>query len=280
MKVQSIDHALLQRLLPPRDKAAHKGLFGHVLVIGGDQGMPGAAYLAASAAYRVGAGVVTVATHPSHVHGILPQLPECLIYPIVKATDLKSLLSKASVCVVGPGFGETPWAASLCQEVLQTSLPCVVDAGALRWLSHHPKMNVRGNWVLTPHPGEAASLLSLKTSEIEASRNAAMFQLWQKYGGCVILKGSQTLVQSSLDVVHVCDAGNPGMASAGMGDLLSGVVAGLLAQGLTLDQAGLLGVSLHAKAGDDAAAQNGMRGLLAHDLLPFLHRRVNDSFTS
>ncbi|MDI9818425.1 MULTISPECIES: NAD(P)H-hydrate dehydratase [unclassified Legionella] len=267
-----LDENLRRMLLPRRLKNSHKGQFGHVLVIGGGHGMPGAVYLAAQAALRVGAGLVTIATRPEHAGHVLPALPEAIIYGIEEVDQLAPLIAKASVCVLGPGLGDDEWATALFSKAIASQLPIVIDASALRILAKNPQQD--DNWILTPHPGEAACLLNCSTTDIQKDRYQTAISLQNHYGGNIVLKGVGTLVCTEETKVYLCDAGNPGMASAGMGDVLSGVIAGLLAQGLSLPDATKLGVWLHAKAGDAAAAA-GERGLLASDLMPQLRHQVN-----
>jgi ADP-dependent NAD(P)H-hydrate dehydratase / NAD(P)H-hydrate epimerase len=157
--------------------------------------------------------------------------------------------------------------------VLESPRPLVVDADALNLLAEHPR--ARGDWVLTPHPGEAARLLGTATAQVQADRFAAADLLAERYRGVCVLKGAGTLVRAAGGPTWLCDEGNPGMASGGMGDVLTGVIAGLLAQGAGLEQAARAGVHLHARAGDLAAAEGGERGLLATDLLAHLRRLAN-----
>ena len=257
--------------LRPRHKTAHKGDFGHVLVIGGDHGMAGAARMAGEAAIRTGAGWTTVATRPEHVMEVSGIRPELMCYGIDGSDKLKELIAKATVIVLGPGLGQSKWGKELWQLALDNDIPKVVDADGLNLLAAKPFK--QDNWILTPHPGEAARLLDCSTAEIQADRFKAIQQLQQQYGGVCILKGAGTLVADDV-AIGICTAGNPGMASAGMGDVLSGIIGGLLAQGLTLIDAAKYGVLVHAKAAD-IAAQAGERGLLATDLLPFVRELIN-----
>jgi NAD(P)H-hydrate epimerase len=259
-------------VLKPRSRTAHKGTNGHVLVIGGDYGMGGAVRMAGEAATRVGAGLVTIATRPEHVPGIYAARPELLCHGIENAGQMALLIEGANVIAVGPGLGRATWATELFTLVLDTHLPLVVDADALNLLAQEPVR--RANWILTPHPGEAARLLGSSIAEVEADRFGAITALHKRYGGTIVLKGAGTLIWSGAGPISVCDRGNPGMASGGMGDVLTGVIAGLLAQGLELEAAACLGVCLHAAAGD-RAAQEGERGMLASDLLPHLRHGVN-----
>lgn len=265
-----------------RPKNSHKGSFGRVLLIGGEEGMPGAVLLAAQAAARVGAGLVTIATKPAHVNGFYSVLPEALVYGVETAKDLTPLLEKATVCVIGPGLGEAAWADILWESVVESTLPLVVDASALRILARMKQDNIkdkrtrRSNWILTPHPGEAAALLNCSTEEVQSNRYQAIKALQKRYGGYPILKGLGSLIsQEDTEPPYLCTAGNPGMASAGMGDVLSGVIAGLIAQGLPLANAAKSGVLVHAAAADLATRLKGERGLLASDLMPNFSLLVN-----
>lgn len=266
---------LRQNLLPPRPRSSHKGDFGHVLVIGGDHGMAGAVRMAGEAALRIGAGLVTVATRPEHVSVVSSMRPELMCHGITVVQDLKKLLARATVIVLGPGLGQSHWSQELFHFTLLSEQPKLLDADALNLLSKQPQK--REDWILTPHMGEAARLLKITSEEIQADRITAAQQLQKQFGGVAILKGAGTLIQSSAQNLSICNAGNPGMASGGMGDVLSGVIGGLLAQGLTLQQAAELGVCTHATAGDLAAKKEGERGLLALDLMPFLRKLVNSS---
>lgn len=260
-----------------RPKGAHKGLFGHVLLVGGNYGMPGSIVLAAAAALRTGAGSVTIATQKAHAQYALPLLPEAMLCGIDSPKALSGPLQKATVCVLGPGLGEDEWAIGLFHKVLATELPLVIDASALRLLAtcfDEKKWGTRANWVLTPHPGEAAALLSCSVAEVQASRHLAAKQLQTRYGGTIVLKGAGTLIVSDAQEA-VCPRGNPGMATAGMGDVLSGVIGACIAQGVSPNDAAQLGVWLHATAGDCVASQWGERGMIASDLLPFLHQLSN-----
>jgi len=256
--------------LTPRRATAHKGDFGHVLIVGGDSGMMGAARLAGEAAARVGAGWVSLATRSEHAVAIATARPELMAHSVENTANLAPLLARATVVAIGPGLGQHDWGQALLAAVLDTRLPLVVDADALNLLAAEPAR--RDNWVLTPHPGEAARLLACTTIEIEADRVTAARDIQRRYGGVVVLKGAGSIVVDG-EETGICDDGNPGMASGGMGDVLTGVIASLLAQGLSAGRATRLGVCLHAAAGD-RAARAGQRGLLASDLFPFLRGMV------
>ncbi|MGF1643593.1 MAG: NAD(P)H-hydrate dehydratase [Thiotrichales bacterium] len=261
----------LRDWLPPRPSVCHKGQFGHVLVVGGYPGTSGAVVLAAEATARVGAGLVSVATHPAHAMFIGIACPVVMPHAVDDAVDLDALLRRADVVALGPGLGQTRWSRSLWQRALDSGKPLVVDADALNLLVDCPIR--RDDWILTPHPGEAARLLGRSTAALQADRPAAVAELQRRYGGVVVLKGTNTLVSDGCRVTCTC-AGNPGMASGGMGDVLTGVIAGLRAQRLTANVAARAGVLAHAYAADLAAGV-APRGLLASDLMPHLRTVVN-----
>jgi NAD(P)H-hydrate epimerase len=260
---------LLARL-SRRSPDAHKGAFGHVLVIGGDAGMAGAALLAGEAAGRCGAGLVSVATRAASVPAIVARRPELMAHAVESGAGLSALLSRATVLAVGPGLGRSGWSEQLLQRAAESGLPMVLDADGLNLLAESdaiPSERV-DNRVLTPHPGEAARLLGVSNAEVQADRFAAVTELQGRYGGAVLLKGAGTLICAGGDV-YVSEYGNPGMASGGMGDVLTGVVAALLGQGLDPLGACCLGACLHGRAAELAAAE-GERGLLAGDLMNHL----------
>jgi ADP-dependent NAD(P)H-hydrate dehydratase / NAD(P)H-hydrate epimerase len=261
-------------LLPKRSRSAHKGNFGHVLIVGGDHGYTGAPLMASEAAARVGAGLVSLATRSQHAIHISTARPEIMAQGVEQAAQLSELLKRATVIGIGPGLGQSEWALMLLGRVLDTKLPLVVDADALNLLAQDPIH--RDNWILTPHPGEAARLLDCTSMDIQHDRFAAVKELQQRYGGVIVLKGSGTLVIDASGRVAVCSDGNPGMATGGMGDVLTGVIAGLVAQGMALPDAARLGVCVHAAAADEAA-KAGERGMLATDLMPCLRKLVNFS---
>jgi len=184
--------------------------------------------------------------------------------------DLAPLLERATVVAFGPGLGRSEWARDLFEYVAGLTMHAVWDADALNFLAEHP--GSADHRVITPHPGEAGRLLGIDTAAVQADRPAALAALVAKYGGTVVLKGAGSL--SSADVPYLCTAGNPGMGSAGMGDVLTGVIAGLIAQGLVPELAAAVGVEAHARAGD-LAALDGERGLIATDLLDHLRRVLN-----
>lgn len=271
--IDVMDRMKFLAYLRPRSRDFHKGKAGHVVVIGGDEGYSGAPCMAALGALRVGAGLVTVATHPKHAAYLNIGHPEVMCVGVRTPLALKKLLQKATVLVVGPGLGQSLWAKMLWSTILKSELPMVVDADGLNLLAQHPIKH--SNWILTPHPGEAARLLHQSTAEVQQDRLKAVSAIQENFGGFAVLKGVGTLVAATDKTVSICDAGNPGMSTAGTGDILSGVIGGLLAQGIPLACSAKLGALIHAKAGDMAAQEGGERGLMATDLLPFLRKLMN-----
>lgn len=268
-----VDIHQLKPLLAPRPRTAHKGMNGHLLVLGGDAGMPGAARVAAEAAARIGSGLVSIGTHAAHASWLNLTRPELMSHAIDTAADLTTLCERANALTVGPGLGQRDWGQMLLDTAIETQLPLVVDADGLNLLSRMPVEY--DNWILTPHPGEAARLLDTTTAAIEQDRFAAVRALQQRYGGVVALKGAGTLIDDGNDPIQVSNYGNPGMSSGGMGDVLAGVIGGLLAQGLSLKNAAYVGVAIHGLAADRAVEHDGERGLLALDLMPHLRRLAN-----
>lgn len=259
--------------LPWRAKNSHKGHYGHTLVIGGNDGFGGAGRLAAEAALRVGSGLVSLLTRPAHVAAVLAARPEIVANGIDNPDAAGELMRQANVIAIGPGLGRDDWATALWQQALKAARPLVVDADALHLLAGTSER--RDDWVLTPHPGEAAVLLGLCNAEVNAQRFDAVHALQRRYGGSVVLKGCGSLIANAgVASPALCSDGNPGMASGGMGDVLTGIVAGFMAQGMTPRDAAETGVCLHAAAGD-AVARDGQRGLLAGDLIATLRQMVN-----
>ncbi len=275
LSARRVDWAQQCTRVRPRRRSAHKGDFGHVLVVGGDHGYGGAACLAGRAALRSGAGLVSLVTRKRHVAGILAAAPELMAHGFKNGAAPGRLIKQSDVLVLGPGLGQRRWGRRLFRQLRAYKGPLVLDADGLNLLAD-TQDDRRDDRVLTPHPGEAARLLGASVAEIEADRFAAVERLQQRFGGTVVLKGAGTLVLGPGNrPVALCSDGNPGMASGGMGDVLSGVIGGLLAQGWAPEEAAELGVCLHAAAGDRAARVEGERGLLAHDLMPHIRRLGN-----
>ncbi len=276
-EVNCISPCRLANSLPSRSVDAHKGRHGHLLVVGGNTGMAGAAMLAAEAALYSGAGLVSVATRPEHVSAFVARRPELMTKPVVSAPQLRELIAGKSALVVGPGLGQDEWAKTMLKTALEANVPLLLDADALNliadssdWLDSHS-----GVRVITPHPGEAARLLNSQTVDVQRDRFTSALKLQQSLNATVVLKGVGTIVQSQ-NSTFLCDRGNPGMGVGGMGDLLSGVIGSLLAQGLEGGSAAQLGVWFHSAAADVVAEQQGIRGLLPSDLLVQIRKLINN----
>ena len=259
--------------LAPRAPTSHKGKFGHVLLIGGDRGFGGAIQMSAESALRCGAGMVSMATRSEHVASALVRLPEVMVQGTHSANQLMGLFKQASVLVVGPGLGQAAWGRSLLSAAANASLPQVWDADALNLLSGGA-VSLPEQCVITPHPGEAARLLGISTAQVQADRPAAAHALSKKYAATVILKGAGSLIASPDGRLAVCGEGHPAMATAGLGDVLAGVVGALLAQGMEGFEAACLAVWLHANAGVQVGRAG--RGLAATDLIPAIRQLLEE----
>jgi hydroxyethylthiazole kinase-like uncharacterized protein yjeF len=272
-RLERIMEAEILRALPRRRRSSNKGDFGRVLIVGSGSGMPGAVRLTGEACLRVGAGLVTVAVAPENIVAIAAGRPELICLPLVNEGELEEAIDRANVVAIGPGLGRTEWARKALSTVLASDKPLVVDADALNLVAESGA-RPRDNWIMTPHPGEAGRLLGIKTDEIQNDRLAALDRLIERYHGTIVLKGAGTLVGTANSTPGLCERGNPGMATAGTGDVLTGAIAGILAQCPDTTLAARVGVLVHAMAGD-AAARGGERGLLASDLARELHNCVN-----
>tara|TARA_R110002124_G_scaffold58227_1_gene162319 strand:+ start:2701 stop:4377 length:1677 start_codon:yes stop_codon:yes gene_type:complete len=285
--------------LKRREQYKSKHDFGHVVILGGDYGMGGAALMAGLAALRTGAGLVTIATHPSNAELIFLKQPELMTFGIdfnlfsenysdndynFESEDrLASLLDRADVLVLGPGLGQSAWGKRVWGSIKNYhARPIVLDADGLNWLAKDQEKRdiIRDNWVLTPHPGEAGRLLGLNSDIIQQDRFKAIEQILAEYHGVCVLKGSGSIISkyeqhNKNNLKYVCPLGNPGMATAGMGDILSGVIGSLIAQGLDLKEAAQLAVVIHSKAADNIKDEYGEKGILATDLLFEIKKLVN-----
>ncbi|PCH59794.1 MAG: bifunctional ADP-dependent NAD(P)H-hydrate dehydratase/NAD(P)H-hydrate epimerase [SAR86 cluster bacterium] len=282
-----VDINQCSELFRPRKNSAYKRNFGHVVVVGGDYGFGGAAIMAAEAALRSGSGLVSLITRSSHVSAALSRRPELMVLG-TETQDfnaVETLLKQASVIVLGPGLGQSSWSKSLFQAVLAvqsaTQVALLIDADGLNLLAQAgiiPSLSRRHNWILTPHTGEAARLLNISTEAIGNNRFAAVSQLQQQWGGCVVLKGAGSLIcysQQAEQKIELCSQGNAGMATAGMGDVLSGIVAAFVAQGMPAFEGLRAGVCVHAESADLVSEQQGQRGMVATDLFPYISQLIN-----
>jgi ADP-dependent NAD(P)H-hydrate dehydratase / NAD(P)H-hydrate epimerase len=274
--MRRIDEGEIVATLPKRPRESHKGSNGLVLIVGGGPGMPGALRLAGEAALRAGAGLVKVAGAPENLVAVTATRPELIYLPVSSVGSIDEPMRTADVLAIGPGLGTTDWAQRLWSAALSSGVPAVADADALNLLAMNPRKLPPG-WVITPHPGEAARLLGTDTAAVQADRLGAVRELHSRYGAVTVLKGAGTLVAWGVPPatqIAICERGNPGMATAGMGDVLTGVIAGLRAQSGDSMQAARIGVLVHSLAGD-SAAQGGQRGLLASDVIAELRGWVN-----
>ena len=252
--------------LKNRKGDAHKGDFGHVLVIGGDKGFGGAAILASKAAVFSGAGLVSLATRSIHVEAALSSCPELMVNGIESGQDVEEILAKSTVVVLGPGLGQSAWSEQMLQrtfmEAKKRNLPVVLDADGLNLLTKLKlKSGIPRKMVITPHPGEAARLVNKEVSKIQEDRFKSVTALEKKFGSVSVLKGSGSLVcykRGGKQRIGVCEAGNPGMAKGGMGDVLAGLIGSFLSQGLSLVEATEVAVDLHSKSADIASLELGM----------------------
>lgn len=263
------DVGRLSTWLRARRRDSHKGENGRVACVGGEIGSGGAILLCAEAALRAGAGLVRVHTRDVHLPALLARVPEAMASPENDGVDPEW----PDVVAIGPGLGQGNWGFAHLHRVIDAGAPLVVDADALNLVARHG-LHVPPSSVLTPHPGEAARLLGCRVADVQRDRRSAAQRLADRYEAAVVLKGAGTIVAAPGEVPVVLDAGNPGMATAGMGDALTGVVAALRAQGLGAFEAAVAGALLHSAAGDIAAA-DGERGLMARDVLPHLQRLAN-----
>ena len=259
--------------LAPRPRTAHKGMYGRVLVIGGDQGFGGAALLSAESALRSGAGMVTLATRTEHVPAALTRMPEIMSAGIHSANQLMTLIEAASVLVVGPGLGQDSWGRSLLSAAANADRPQVWDADALNQLATG-QVVLPNNSVITPHPGEAARLLGISTQEVQNDRAAAAHALARTFNAVCVLKGSGSLIADVDGRLALCDRGHPAMATAGLGDVLAGLTGALMAQHMSAFDAACLAVWLHASAGQKIGASG--RGMAASDSIPAIRQLLEE----
>ncbi len=282
-KISVITDKLVSTFIEPRAREVHKGSFGHVLAIGGSIGLSGAIMMAARSSLKVGAGMVTAAVPESILNTVATATPEIMTIPLQQTASgqistaavpqLIEKMKKATVCTIGPGLGRYPEAHEIMNLVLkETDLAVVVDADGLMALRDDLSM-VAGrsaSVVLTPHPGEFASLTGLSIDDIQGNRIATAQEFASKWGVVLVLKGNKTIVALPNGEVYINLTGNPGMATAGSGDVLAGMIGGFIAQGIDAGSAALIGVYLHGLSGDRARMALGERSLLAGDIIEFL----------
>lgn len=275
-RIPAITQKQVAAYLKPRPIDSHKGLFGTVVVIGGDTGMVGAALLAGRAALKLGAGCVHVGLLADNAPAVDVQMPELMLHSAGAA--LKT--AKPDVLVIGCGLGHGLAAQKLLYDALLLDVPMVLDADALNIIALRPDLRGmlharKAASVFTPHPSEAARLLGCKTEDVQADRSGAALELTRKLSGSVVLKGAGSICASHDGKLHINKTGNPGMSSAGMGDVLSGMIAAFIAQGLSADEALLLGVHLHGAAGDALAQQQATIGMSASEVTEWARWLLN-----
>ena len=283
-----VNQKQLSEVLPKRQLASHKGSFGHVLLIGSDKGMSGAIRMAGRACFRTGAGLVSIITHNDNEMVVAADSPEFMVSGVTTDTNIQPWLDKVVVIAIGPGLGQNAWGQSMFTQVIEylkhTPKPCVLDADALNMmasLKFYPRFDIAcfegKSTVITPHPLEAARLLKSNTKRIQQDRFDAVKALSEITGAVALLKGVGTVICSAdegQECMYINTSGNPGMATAGMGDVLTGIIAALMAQGLTAKNAAVFGAFIHGLAADIAAKQ-GERGMMATDILAYIRQVVN-----
>ena len=269
---------LLRKLL--RNSESHKGDFGHVLVVAGNIGFGGAALLSSKAAIKIGAGLVSLATRSEHLQAALSFAPEVMTKPVDSGQSLENYLDFPTVVCLGPGLGKDYWSEQMIYKSLENTyknkIPILIDADGLNLLPEFSKkLPLPKKIVLTPHLGEAARLLNTSVENVKKNKISAAKRISKKYNSVVVLKSHETLICKE-DKIYISDKGNPGMAAAGMGDVLSGMISGLIAQKLSLFEAACLGVDLHARAGDIYSEKNNQQSLLPTDIIDLFARVINE----
>lgn len=268
-----------KNLLPPRKKDSHKNDFGHVLVIAGSVEMPGAGFLASLAALRSGAGVVTVCLPAPAYEKFDADFPEVMVKPFTGIGELLRFAEEKESVVLGPGMGESASTEALVVALVQQLRQAIVlDADGINVLARHPELagKLKAPVVFTPHPGEMSSLLGCPTKEIQENRIACAKKAAAVWKQDFVLKGYHSLIASGDGKLYVSPTGNPGMATAGAGDVLAGMIAGLIAQGVRPKEAALAGTFLHGLAGDLAAAGIGEKGLISSDIVGYIPKALHE----
>lgn len=283
IKTDMVTEEMVKTHIRPRQRESHKGSYGHALVIGGSPGMSGAPIMTSWAALRTGSGLVTAAVPESMLQFVDAAVPEVMTRGLPETVDgaisieawpfIENLLGTVAVCAIGPGMSQYKEANTLLRLILEKSgIPILIDADGLNALKGDAGIlkNRQVPIVITPHPGEMSRLTNLPVDEIQHNRLEITRQYAREWGITVVLKGNNTVIASPSGNAYINITGNPGMATAGSGDVLSGIITGLIAQGLKPVQAAVSGVYLHGQAGDQAALHAGQRGMTATDLINFL----------
>ena len=260
-------HIISQITIPPRKLDAHKGDFGNILIVGGDYNMGGAAIMTAMATYKAGAGKVTVLTQKDHISPLITKLPNSMSATYNTKKDLQIAIKDKTMIVIGPGLGQSKWSQDLFDFFINSSFPKVIDADALNLLAKSSKKYNLENSIITPHPKEAAKLLNTTTTKIQKNRPQAIKNLYKKYQTTIILKGANSLILSHDQKLFLCPYSNPAMAVAGMGDILTGLIAGLATQNISSQMAAIFGTYLHALTANKITRKKGEIGILPTDIL-------------
>ena len=270
----------IKKNIPKRKENSHKGDHGKLLIIAGDEGFGGAGIMSSESGLKTGAGLIRLLTRKSHVSASLARNPEVMVSGADNAQDLEANLRWPDAIVAGPGMFENYWSEQILYKLLlsiaENDTPTLLDAGALRLLTHKAftKMELHSETVLTPHPGEAAEMLKVTVQEIQKNRIESAKELQKKYGCIIVLKGNGTIICNENNI-YLCADGGPELAVAGSGDILSGVIGSLIAQGLTPFEAAKTGVVIHARAGGEFVDNVGKIGLAAGELIPYIRKFLN-----
>lgn len=272
MQITSYQREKLKEELPHRQEDSNKGDYGKLLLIAGSCNMCGAAYLAAKAAYRAGTGLVYIYTEECNRIILQERIPEAVLYTYSpehwEADQLEEIMKGKTAIAVGPGLGQSHCAEEITRAVLRSQLSKVVDADALNLLAKHPAWyeERNGSMIVTPHPAEMSRLSQMSVNDIQADRHACAKAYAKMHHVIMVLKGSHTIVTDGTDE-YINDTGNHGMATAGSGDVLTGIIGGFLAQHMMPFEAARLGVYVHGLAGDDAKKERGTYSMMASDIV-------------
>ena len=264
----------IQKKIPKRSKNSHKGDFGRVMIIGGSEGMGGAAILSSEASLFCGSGLVHLYTHPSNVEASLIRNPEVMALGINKNLSIQVDIN---VLLCGPGLKNDEWSNNIFNEVfkIKNIETLIFDAGAFEFINEK-KINENKNIILTPHPGEAAKLLGISNNEVQEDRMNAAREISKRYSAYVILKGKDTIICSkNSEDIFICSEGGPELSSGGTGDVLAGILSALIAQKLDIIDACIISVAVHARAGKIFKNKTGEIGLNASSLILTIRDLIN-----
>ncbi len=287
--ISLLDHGAVRGVLSNRVPDAHKGDFGHLMVIAGSPGKAGAAIMAAEGALRTGAGLVSVATPNNLVPIVQARIAEAMCVPSAESIEgtlgfgseeeLLKAMGKMSACAIGPGLSTHYETVQAVRNLIQrTTIPLVIDADGLNALVGFTDIlkKIKASVIMTPHPGEMGRLLGISSEDVQKDRIGIASKFAKKHNVTVVLKGAATVVATPRGWVYINSTGNPGMASGGTGDVLTGMIGGFLAQGYGASQAACLGVYLHGRAGDLAAKEKGEAGMIAGDLIEKIPEAIKE----